>query len=141
MMSPAFEENRIHPDLTPLVVNNAFTPSGCRSFSFLPRAKLSLTHLRFKRAQPSSLSGTKWLARIFAKIDDRHCRQAREIEPKHRISIVLQIVGSQEISRGPPEIAFEKEMSSTRLEGACKSRIDPDRVVEIRNCVVVIALP
>jgi len=27
------------------------------------------------------------------------------------------------------------------LEGACKCRIDPDRVVEIRNCVIVIALP
>jgi hypothetical protein len=65
MMSPAFEENRIHPDPTRLIVNNAYTPSSCRSFSFLSRAKLSLAqavNLHFKRG----LSGTKWLGGIFS---------------------------------------------------------------------------
>src|SRR5215471_14047195 len=56
MMSPAFEENRIHPDLGPLIVKQPLTPSSCGSFGLLSRAKLSLTqavNLRFKRAELS----------------------------------------------------------------------------------------
>jgi hypothetical protein len=60
MMSPAFEENRIHPDLGPLIVKQPLTPSSCASFGLLSRAKLSLTqavNLRFKRAEPAAPVG------------------------------------------------------------------------------------
>jgi hypothetical protein len=59
--------------------------------------------------------------------------------PKHRISVLFQLIRSQEIGGGPLEIAIVKEQSSALFEGCRKFRIEPDRLVVIRNSVVVVA--